>query len=141
MTRPVPARSRAASAIVLSLVLLPGAAAAEQNPIAPGWARLSIFGQAASTTPVEGGASTFGEIVTTLAVQSATREASGAEYNVDLRLAGYPSMESRATRVSIANRSAGGVSRLVISRSPNSDMCSVRGMGVAVMVKTSTEWR
>ena len=44
----------------------------------------------------------------------------------------------RATRVSTARRSAGGVSRFEMSRSPSSDMCSVRGMGVAVIVSTST---
>ena len=48
------------------------------------------------------------------------------------------SASNRATRVSTARRSSGGVSRLEMSRSPSSDMCSVRGMGVAVIVSTST---
>ena len=43
-----------------------------------------------------------------------------------------------ATTVWIARRSLGGVSITLMSRSPTSDMCSVRGMGVAVMVSTST---
>ena len=37
----------------------------------------------------------------------------------------------------IASRSLGGVSITLISRKPTSDMCSVRGMGVADMVSTS----
>ena len=41
-------------------------------------------------------------------------------------------------RVSIARRSGGGVSRLQMSRMPSSDRCSVRGIGVAVIVSTST---
>ena len=44
----------------------------------------------------------------------------------------------RATRVSTARRSSGGVSRFEMSRSPSRPMCSVRGMGVAVIVSTST---
>ena len=38
----------------------------------------------------------------------------------------------------IARRSLGGVSITLMSRSPTSDMCSVRGMGVADMASTST---
>ena len=44
---------------------------------------------------------------------------------------------NRVTRVSTARRSSGGVSRFEMSRTPSSDMCSVRGMGVAVIVSTS----
>src|SRR5665647_3269658 len=40
-----------------------------------------------------------------------------------------------ATTVWMARRSLGGVSITDISRSPSSDMCSVRGIGVAVMVR------
>ena len=42
------------------------------------------------------------------------------------------------TLVSIASRSFGGVSMIDMSRMPASDMCSVRGIGVAVIVSTST---
>src|SRR5688572_31981915 len=38
----------------------------------------------------------------------------------------------------ISRRSSGGDSRFEISRRPTSDMCSVRGMGVADSVSTST---
>ncbi len=47
----------------------------------------------------------------------------------------------RVTRVSTASRSSGGVSRFEMSRTPNSDRCSVRGIGVAVIVSTSTVCR
>ena len=46
----------------------------------------------------------------------------------------------RATRVSTASRSSGGVCRFEMSRSPSSAMWSVRGIGVAVIVSTSTDW-
>ena len=38
----------------------------------------------------------------------------------------------------IAERSFGGVSMIRMSRMPSSDMCSVRGIGVADIVSTST---
>ena len=44
----------------------------------------------------------------------------------------------RQTKVRIARRSAGGVAMIEISRSPPIAMCSVRGIGVAVSVSTST---
>ncbi len=43
-----------------------------------------------------------------------------------------------ATTVLIESRSFGAVSITDISRSPSSDMCSVLGIGVALMVRTST---
>ena len=46
-----------------------------------------------------------------------------------------------ATTVWIAMRSLGGVSMTLMSRNPSSDMCSVRGIGVADMVSTSTSLR
>ena len=45
------------------------------------------------------------------------------------------------TVVSIGNRSCGGVSMVLMSRAPVSAMCSVRGIGVAVSVSTSTVCR
>ncbi len=38
----------------------------------------------------------------------------------------------------MARRSCGGVAMMLMSRTPDMDMCSVRGMGVAVSVSTST---
>ena len=46
-----------------------------------------------------------------------------------------------ADRVRIGRRPSGGVSITEMSRSPESDMCSVRGIGVAVSVSTSTSSR
>ena len=46
-----------------------------------------------------------------------------------------------STKVRIGERSRGGVSMSVRSRSPASDRCSVRGIGVAVSVSTSTARR
>ncbi len=43
-----------------------------------------------------------------------------------------------ATTVWMASRSLGGVSITDISRKPSSDMCRVRGIGVALMATTST---
>ena len=43
-----------------------------------------------------------------------------------------------STAVCMARRSWGGVSITDMSRMPVNDMCSVLGMGVAVMVKVST---
>ena len=45
------------------------------------------------------------------------------------------------TLVWMDSRSRGGVSMIDMSRMPISDMLSVRGIGVAVMVRTSTLWR
>jgi hypothetical protein len=42
---------------------------------------------------------------------------------------------------STGRRSSGGVSMTLMSRAPLRDMCSVRGMGVAVRVSTSTSRR
>ena len=42
-----------------------------------------------------------------------------------------------STNVSTGERSRGGVCISVMSRSPASDRCSVRGIGVAVSVSTS----
>ena len=46
--------------------------------------------------------------------------------------------EASATRVWMGRRSSGGVSMTLMSRTPTSAMLSVRGMGVADSVSTST---
>ena len=46
-----------------------------------------------------------------------------------------------ATKVRMARRSSGGVAMIDMSRTPARLMCSVRGMGVAVSVSTSTSLR
>ncbi len=45
------------------------------------------------------------------------------------------------TKVRIGRRPSGGVSITEMSRSPESDMCSVRGIGVALIASTSTSSR
>jgi len=47
----------------------------------------------------------------------------------------------RRTTVSMGSRSTGGVSMTDMSRTPESDIYKVRGIGVAVMASTSTEAR
>ena len=54
------------------------------------------------------------------------------------RVADQRRRPSGRPRVSMASRSSGGVSRFEMSRMPSSDRCSVRGIGVAVSVSTST---
>ena len=48
---------------------------------------------------------------------------------------------NRVTKVRMARRSTGGVEMIDRSRTPIIAMCSVRGMGVAVRVTTSTSLR
>jgi hypothetical protein len=96
-------RLAASCALALTLQVSPLAAqsAAPETP-APGWARVSFFGNASVNTPADGsGASTLNELITTAAVQSPTYEGDGTEYGADLRLANYPSSANRANTVSI----------------------------------------
>jgi hypothetical protein len=70
-------------------------------------------------------------------------------WTVDLALALEPwrsawritSESNLTTWVWIDRRSSGGVSMMDMSRMPASDMFSVRGIGVAVIVRTSTRLR
>jgi hypothetical protein len=67
----------------------------------PRWARVSFFGQTATTT-VPGEASTdFSELVATLAAESARRPDGGFEYGLNVRFGTYPSSPDRARRISI----------------------------------------
>ncbi len=98
------ATARRAAACVLALTLLAPPLAAQSAPPAtpaPGWARVSFFTNASVNTPTDGGgSSTFSELITTAAIQSPTYDGDGTEYGADLRVAGYPSSEGRANRVS-----------------------------------------
>ena len=63
---------------------------------------------------------------------------------LDLALERLPSTSSSSyspTYVRIGRRPSGGVSMTEMSRSPESDMCSVRGIGVAESASTSTSSR
>jgi len=81
----------------------PGSAAASPTPPSsiPGWARVSFFAQAASTTAADGSSSTFSEIVTNIAAQSVQHAGNGFEYGLDARLGAYPSDSNRDSRVSV----------------------------------------
>jgi len=68
----------------------------------PRWARVSFFGQGATTTPTDGGdASTFSELSTSLQAESARHASGGFEYGLNLRFGAYPSSEARPQRVSV----------------------------------------
>jgi hypothetical protein len=62
---------------------------------------VSFFTQAASTTNADGSSSSFSEIVTNVAAQSAQHTRSGFEYGIDARFGAYPSTEGRDPRMSI----------------------------------------
>jgi len=79
----------------------------------PRWARVSVFAQGASTTGADGSSSSFSEVVTNVAAQSAQGGSAGFEYGIDARFGAYPSSEDRDARVSIydayvARRLSGG---------------------------------
>lgn len=67
----------------------------------PRWARVSFFANGATSSTPGGESSSFSELVTTFATESARRSDGGFQYGVDLRFATYPSSEDRAQRVSI----------------------------------------
>ncbi len=79
----------------------------------PRWARVSVFAQGASTTGSDGLSSSFSEVVTNIAAQSAQGGRAGFEYGIDARFGAYPSSDDRDARVSIydayvARRLSGG---------------------------------
>jgi len=67
----------------------------------PRWARVSFFAQASSTTGADGSSSSFSEIVTNVAGQSAQHAGSGFEYGFDARFGAYPSTRDRNPRTSV----------------------------------------
>jgi hypothetical protein len=67
----------------------------------PRWARVSLFAQAASTTVADGPSSSFSEVVTNVAAQSAQHTGNGLEYGLDARLGAYPSSDGRDPRTSV----------------------------------------
>jgi hypothetical protein len=102
-------RRRAVAALILTAaVVLPASHANAQSPAGQtsrGWARVSLFGQAATTAFDEGPSREFGELVGTFALESPRGDSTRFEYDVDLRLAGYPSSTGRSNRVSIYDAS------------------------------------
>lgn len=77
------------------------AAAPAIAPSIPRWARISVFAQGASTTGADGSSSSFSELVTNVAAQSAQGSSARFEYGIDARFGAYPSSEDRDSRVSI----------------------------------------
>jgi hypothetical protein len=108
-TRPAPARAQAPTTVPASAGQAGQTAAvtAAPTPIAPKpsliprWARVSFFAQGASSSSDGDAASTFSEVVTTLAAESAHRQNGGFQYGLNLRFGAYPSSEDRSQRVSI----------------------------------------
>lgn len=67
----------------------------------PGWARVSFFGDGAWTKYSDGTTSSYSELITTVAIQSPIQKAGGLEYNLDARMANYPSSQYRSTEGSV----------------------------------------
>jgi len=119
----------------LTLLASPLAAqsAAPEVP-APGWVRVSLFRNASVNTPTDvGGSTTVTEIITTAAIQSPTYDGDGTEYGADLRVAGYPSSEGRANRVSLydayaARRMASGRLAVKVGQMWLNELGSVGGI-------------
>ncbi len=88
--------------IVTAAVLTAGIPhAAAQTATIPRWARISFFAQTATQNQKDGPTTAFNEVVTNISAESARTDASGFEYGVNVRYAGYPSSNQRVTRVSV----------------------------------------
>jgi len=94
------------------VLLIPGFmvadAAAASSASRPSF-RLALFGNAALSSYAQGGDIFSSEIIFSLSIRPpAAAAATGLEYGVDLRTAGYPSAEERKPRVSIYEAYVGG---------------------------------
>jgi hypothetical protein len=67
----------------------------------PRWARVSFYANVASTTGADGSSSSFSELVTNVAAQSAQHSGNGFEYGLDARFGAYPSTDDRDPRTSV----------------------------------------
>jgi hypothetical protein len=92
---------------VITLVVTALAASPLLAQNRPAWARVSIYGNTASTTTDEGLQNTFNELIANVTFESATGDAATYEYRADIRLAGYPGALGRPRRVSIYDAYAG----------------------------------
>jgi len=79
-------------------------AGADTKPLS---GRVSLFGQAASTTYAPGDQRFFSDLVLTLTLRSTETGKDGYEYGIDVRGAGYPSTPDRTQRLSIYDAYAG----------------------------------
>ncbi len=95
------------TSLLATCALLYGAHPASAQSVAtasstiPAWARVSFFAQSATTTQTGGVSTSYNELVTNVSAESAHSDASGFEYGVNFRYAGYPSSQGRSSRVSI----------------------------------------
>jgi hypothetical protein len=97
--RPAVAQSQP-QATQLPVAAAPAPAAPAPSSI-PRWARVSFYANVASTTGIDGSSSSFSEIVTNVAAQSAQHTGNGFEYGLDARFGAYPSTEDRDPRTSV----------------------------------------
>lgn len=88
-----------ARALTLGLAIATTTVAHAQTQKA--WARVSFFGDAATTTQESGLHSSFGELLANVTFQSAVGETVPYEYRADIRMAAYPTMSNRSRRISI----------------------------------------
>ena len=96
--RAAAAQAAAAQTVPVVKVAAPTVAAPS---VVPRWARVSFFVQGATSAADGEASTTFSELVTTLAAESARRQDGGFQYGLNLRFGAYPSSEDRAQRVSI----------------------------------------
>jgi hypothetical protein len=92
--------------LVSSLGMISGSTRALAD-VNPRWGRVSLFAMGAQRSQSGGENSLFTELVGTLMFRSAVGEDGGFGYAIDTRLAGYPSTEGRAQRISIYDAHVG----------------------------------
>jgi hypothetical protein len=86
---------------VLTLGVAIAMSAVAQAQTQKAWARVSFFGDAASTTQESGLQSSFGEMMANVTFQSAVGDTVPYEYRADIRMAAYPTMSNRSRRISV----------------------------------------
>ena len=97
-------------AAAVSLLLGAGAAALPAEAAAKPWyGRVSLFGQAASSTYDQGRSTFFSDLVMTFTLRSTENAKDGLEYGIDVRGAAYPTVDERNARLSVYDGFAGAV--------------------------------
>jgi hypothetical protein len=94
-------RKKAFITVLLWLPVLISRPAISSAATNPRWARVSIFATAAQRSFTGGGDDLFSELVAKLTLRSTAGADGGIEYEIDARVAGYPSVEGRKERVSV----------------------------------------
>jgi hypothetical protein len=96
-----------AAAVAFPVLLLLTLASTAWGAPKPWHGRVSLFGQAVSSSYDLGGTTFFSDTVMTFTFRSAETAVDGLEYGIDLRGAAYPSAEERSPRLSIYDGYAG----------------------------------